>query len=149
MEIKQLQPKKVFYTSLKASLQTLTNDVGEKPNMLLEDLQKTGIKETGPQEWVYYGSDGKPQTEFSLEICFPVEEEQEGNSFFKILDGGSFAIETHKGSWAALGSTYQKMMQQIMIEGKRPSGVSREVYHVCDFVNPENCVTEVQIELLS
>lgn len=149
MEIKQLQSKKVFYTSLKATLQSLTNDVSEKPNQLIEDLRKTSIKETGPQEWVYYGSDGKPQTEFTLEICMPVEETQKGNPSFKILDGGIFAIETHKGPWSALGVTYQKMIQEIMISGKRPSGVSREVYHVCDFVNQENCITEVQIELLS
>lgn len=148
MEIKKIESKKVFYHSLKSTLQTLTNDVGNIPNQLVVALNKAGLKEQGPQEWVYYGSDGKPNTEFALEICLPIEGVANSMEKVKWLEEGTFAIEIHKGAWAALGGTYQKMIQEIMKTGKQATGISREIYHVCDFVNQDNCITEVQIEVI-
>lgn len=147
MEIKEIKSKMVFFTSLESSLQTLTSDVGEVPNKLAADLEKLGIKSTGPQEWIYRGSDGDPAKKFILDICIPVNKSIKDNPAFKNLETKKCAVETHKGSWADLGLTYKKMMDEITASGQLPGDVSREVYIHCDFVNQENNITEIQIEL--
>ena len=148
MEIKEVKTKTVFYKSLKSTLQTLTSDVGNLPNDLRDELTKLGLEPAGPQEWVYIGADGNPNTEFILDICFPVEKAIEGNSMFKTLEAKKCAVEMHNGPWANLGATYEKIMGGVMSKGEQMSSTCREVYHVCDFENEANNVTEVMVELV-
>lgn len=147
MEIKKIESKQVFFKSLRASLQTLTADVGEIPGVMEVELADLDIQAAGPQEWVYHGSDGDPTTQFTLDICIPVNKIIENNPSFKTIEEKKCATEIHKGAWSNLGTTYEKLFQKISEAGESPSQTSREVYHNCDFENQENSVTEVQIEL--
>jgi effector-binding domain-containing protein len=44
-------------------------------------------------------------------------------------------------------NAYQKIMGEVTRKSIPFSGVSREVYILCDFENQENCITEIQIEI--
>ncbi|MCG8700755.1 MAG: GyrI-like domain-containing protein [Bacteroidales bacterium] len=147
MEIKKIESKQVFFKSLQSSLQTLTADVGETPRTMEIEMAELGINAAGPQEWIYNGSDGDPSTQFTLDICIPVNKIIDNNPSFKTIEGKKCAIETHKGAWANLGNTYDKLFQEIMEAGESPTQTSREVYHNCNFEDQESCITEVQIEL--
>jgi effector-binding domain-containing protein len=50
----------------------------------------------------------------------------------------------NNGPWDQVGKVYEKMMQEVEEKKYQPTFVSREVYLKCDFINQENCITEVQ-----
>lgn len=149
MEKKTVQKTTVFCYTLKSSLKTMMNDTGTLPNELMEKAVELKLEITGPQIWVYDGSDGNPNTKFELTIAIPIKKPIGDPGKFRFAEFLEFNCisEIHKGSWSQLGLTYQKLMPAIMQQGLSYTGISREVYQICDFENPENNSTEIQIEV--
>jgi len=149
MEKKTIQKTTVLCYTLKSSLRTMMNDTGTLPNELMEKAVELKLEITGPQIWVYDGSDGNPNTKFELTIAIPVSKPIGDPGKFRFVEFPEFKCvsEIHKGAWARLGETYQKLMPVLMQQGLSYTGISREVYKVCDFEKPENCITEIQIEV--
>jgi len=149
MEKKSIGKTTVLMCSLKSSLATMQTDVGDIPNEMMAVATKLGLEITGSQIWQYTGSDGQPTTRFTLDICIPVKEAKgdAGKFKFSTLPEYMCISEIHKGSWDKLGNIYQLIMGEISRKSIPITGVSREIYMVCDFVNQENCVTEVQMEI--
>jgi effector-binding domain-containing protein len=149
MEKKTVQKTTVICISLNASLKSLMDDIGNLPDELMAKATEMKLEIAGPQIWVYDGSDGNPNTRFELTIAIPVSKTSGDPGKFRFAEFPEFKCisEIHNGAWAKLGETYQKLMPAIMQQGLSYTGISREVYKVCDFEKPENCVTEVQIEV--
>jgi len=149
MEKKSVGKTTVLMYSLKSSLASMTQDVGDITNEMMAVATKLGLEITGPQIWQYSGSDGQPNTKFTLEICIPVKEAKGDPGKFKFVTLPEFKCisEIHKGPWNKLGNAYQRIMGEITRKSISITGVSREVYITCDFVNQENCVTDVQMEI--
>ena len=149
MEKKNVEKTTVLMYTLKSSLATMTTDVGNLPDEMMTIVQKLGLEITGPQIWQYTDSDGQPNTKFTLDICIPVKAANGDPGKFKFLTLPEFKCisEIHKGAWDKLGNTYQRIMGEITRKSIPFTGVSREIYIGCDFENPENCVTEVQMEI--
>lgn len=149
MEKKTVQKTTVLCISLTSTLKTLMADTGNLPNELMEKTAELKLEITGPQIWVYDGSDGNPGTKFELTIAIPVNAINGDPGKFRFAEFPEFNCisEIHKGPWMNLGGTYQKLMTAMMKQGLSYTGISREVYQVCDFENQENCITEVQIEI--
>ena len=149
MEKKTLQKVNVLCISLDTKITTLMQDTGTLPNELIEKAIELGLEITGPQIWVYDGCDENPNTPFELTIAVPVVQTTGDPGKFRFAEFPEMNCisEIHKGPWAKLGETYQKLMPAIMQQGHAYTCISREVYHICDFENQENCVTEIQIEV--
>ena len=149
MEKKTVQKVNVLCISLNTKIASLVNDAGNLPNELVEKALELGLEISGPQIWVYDGCDENPNTPFELTIALPVTQATGDAGKFRFAEFPEMNCisEIHKGPWAKLGETYQKLMPAIMQQGHAYTGISREVYHVCDFENQENCVTEIQIEI--
>jgi len=149
MEKKTVQKIPVLSYSLNTTLQNMHTDTGNLPNELIEKAQALQLEVTGPQIWAYDGADGNPSTPFELTIALPVQKfgGNPGKFSYGEFPEMDCISEMHYGPWNQLGTTYHKLMPAIMKKGYTYSGISREVYHVCDFENQENCVTEVQIEI--
>jgi len=149
MEKKTVQKVNVLCISLDTKITTLMQDTGTLPNELIEKAMELGLEITDPQIWVYDGCDENPNTPFELTIAIPVAQAMgyTGKFRFAELPEMNCISEIHKGPWAKLGETYQKLMPAILQQGLVCSGTSREVYHICDFENQENCITEIQIEI--
>jgi effector-binding domain-containing protein len=149
MEKKTVQKTTVICISLETSLRTMISDTGNLPNELLAKATELKLEIVGPQIWVYEGSDGNPNTTFELTIALPVTQKAGNPGKFRFAEFPEYKCisEIHKGPWAGLGKTYQKLMPAIMQQGLSFTGTSREVYQVCDFENQENCITEIQIEV--
>jgi len=149
MEKKTVQKTTVLCYSLNTTLKNMMTDTGSLPNELVEKALELGLEIAGPQIWVYDGVDGSLNTPFELTIALPVAKTagEPGKFRFAEFPEMSCISEIHKGAWARLGETYQKLMPAIMQQGLAYTGISREVYHVCDFENQENCITEIQIEV--
>jgi effector-binding domain-containing protein len=139
----------VLMCSLQSSLSSMMQDVGDIPNELMSKAKELGLEVTGLQLWQYTGSDGQPNTKFTLDICIPVKAAKGDPGKFKFVDLPEFKCisEIHKGPWNLLGNTYQRLMGEMSRKSIPYTGISREIYMVCDFEKPENCVTEVQIEI--
>lgn len=149
MEQKTIESTLVAMHSMKTSLVKIHEAIGVKPNMIVEELKKQGIEPAAPQIWSYTGCDGKPETEFSLDICIPVATKGENtpNITFTNLNKVNCLTYIHNGPWSEFGQVYENIFAQIAEVGKIPSGQFREVYLNCDFEDQSKCVTEIQIEI--
>lgn len=149
MEKKTVQKTNVICISLETTLQTMMNDHGNLPNEVVEKAMELGLEIAGPQTWVYDGADGNPNKKFELTIALPVVKTAGDPGKFRFAEFPEINCisEIHKGPWAKLGETYHKLMPAIMQQGISWTGITREVYHICDFENQEKCVTEIQIEV--
>jgi effector-binding domain-containing protein len=146
MEIKELQPVFVYYRQVITTLNEIGKYVGDTPAKLAGEAEAEGFKITGPQIWNYSGVDGKPDTKFTVDICFPVERKEGVQSKnTKTIDGYKCASARVNGPWSDLHSAYNKLIAEMAAKLLQPSGTCREVYHVCDFENPSKCVTEIQL----
>lgn len=149
MEKKTVQKTTVLCISINSTLKTMMTDTGNLPNELMEKATELKLEIAGPQIWVYDGADGNPTTKFELTIAVPVNKTSGDPGKFRFAEFPEFNCisEIHKGPWAKLGDTYMKLMPAIMRKGLSYTGITREVYNVCDFENQENCITEIQIEV--
>jgi len=149
MEKKTVQKTTVLCISINTSLKTLMADTGNLPDELESKAAELNLEITGPPIWVYEGSDGNPNSKIELTISVPVSKVNGDPGKFRFAEFPEFKCVSviHKGPYSKLGETYMKLMPAIMSEGLSYTGTSREVYKVCDFENPENCVTEIQIEI--
>jgi effector-binding domain-containing protein len=147
MEKKTIEKTTVLMYSLNTTLAAIKTDPGEIPNEIVTKATELGLEITGPQIWQYSGADGKPETVFKLDICLPVKEAKgdAGKFRFEVLPEVTCISEIHKGSWSDLGNTYQRVFGEISRKGIIPTDVCREVYHICDFVNEANNMTEIQV----
>ncbi len=136
-------------TKVRTSLSAIHEFVGSTPERLMAELASQGINPTGSQIWHYAGCDGNPETEFDLLICVPVERKGQDRGGFEFITLGSFrcACAMHEGSWNDLGKAYEALMGDMVAAGLQMGAASREVYHRCDFENPANCLTEIQLEV--
>jgi effector-binding domain-containing protein len=149
MERKIVEKTIVLKHTLASTLNSLAGDIGEIPNQLAAKAGELGLEIVAPQIWQYIGSDGNPHTRFTLDICLPVNEAKTDAGVFEFSELPAFncITELHLGAWMNLGQTYHKILGEMTRKAMVPTGVTREVYLQCDFQNPENCVTEIQIEV--
>jgi len=150
MEQKLIDTMLVYGLEIKTSLNTIWEHVRKTPEKIAIEISKAGAKSIGDQIWEYEGADGNAETIFSLKIAFPVETElNENNGCCTMnLDPFKCISHIHKGSWNEFSSVYEKLMVNIIKEGYQITGRCREIYMQCDFDNPENCITEIQVEIL-
>jgi effector-binding domain-containing protein len=149
MTVKMHPAMNVLYSTFQTSLATIHDKVGVVARDLYEEAARQHLLVTGPVYWFYYGSDGKPETVFTLEIAIPVSGEPRTTERFRFNKLPAFKCLSlmHEGSWADLGQTYSSLMQEIAARNLAMTGVCREVYINIDFTRDECNLTEVQVEI--
>lgn len=147
MKKKTVSPMTVIKYSMKTSLRTFHQDIDGIPREIEEKAAELGLETTGPHTWVYFGANGDIDNPFVLDITVPVKEAKgDGGKFrFEELPEFDCVVTEHKGPWSDLEKVYRQFVPEILKSGNQMSGFSREVYHVVDLENQENCVTEIQI----
>jgi len=149
MEKKIVQKTTVLCITISTTIRTMTTDIQNLPEEIMTKAAELKLEVTGPQIWVYEGADNNFDKPIKLTISVPIAKSSgdPGKFSFAELPEFNCISEMHLGPWDKLGETYQKLMPAIMQQGLIYTGMSREVYTVCDFEKPENCVTEIQIEV--
>ncbi len=147
MEKKKVAPMTVIKYSMETKIDTFIKDIGEIPRELEAKIIELGLEVTGPHTWIYWGCDGADEKPFILDIAIPVKEMKDNSDKFKYEQLPEFncVVTYHKGPWSELAKTYEKFVPEILKSGNQMSGETREIYHLADFNNPLNCVTEIQI----
>lgn len=148
--MKKIEALNVLAYSQRLKLSELQMLVGVVPQDIVKVALENGFTITGCQIWNYNGCDGKPETEFELKICLPVD--TAGRSLehtrYKLETLPAIQVEEtiHRGDWSQLGPTYCELFGRMAQQGKVPNGCTREIYLQVDFEHPENNITEVQVE---
>lgn len=149
MQIRTAPAMQVLYYRTKATLASLTTLVGNVAQELYEAAAQAKLLPSGPVYWFYFGADGQPHTEFTLEIAIPVNSKPATATNFEWKRTPAFKCiaVTHHGDWKQLGETYGKTMTWLTAQGLQMTGTKecREMYINMDFENPVNNITEVQI----
>jgi len=149
MESKKIESTLVAVHSLKTTLSTISEAVGVVPNKVMEEINEQGISPVAPQIWNYVDCDGNMDSEFTLEVCVPVQKKGADTDFITFKNLQEYRCETHmhKGPWSDFAQVYPKLFMELEKQGKKSTGSCREVYHTCDFEDQTKCVTEIQIEV--
>lgn len=147
MQTKEIKPIVSLCFTTETTMNDMLKYVRVKANELHRSAIENNLEVTGPVYWVYHGMDGNPATRFTLEICVPVfvAEKYSGPFEIKHLPSFTSATEIHQGAWELMPQTYQKLIGEILQNGKTMTGTCREMYINMDFKNPENNITEIQI----
>jgi len=149
MKIKTIQSQLVYFKTFETTLKDINQLVGDKPAEIIEEIQMAGLELNGPQIWEYKGADGLPDTKFTLNICVPIKE---GNKVhedsIKTLEEFKCGTDIMNGSWNNFKNAYCKLIGEIMGQKHQLSTTCREIYINCDFENPENNITEIQMEII-
>lgn len=145
MEIKNINKQKVYCKEFKTTLKEIQQFVASVPAEIASEIQKEGLEITGNQIWRYLGGDGNPDTEFTLEIAFPIKENGKEHKQLKEYDEFKCFTGMHYGAWSNFGKSYEKIMGELMVAGHQMNGEIREIYHVVDFEDEEKNSTEIQV----
>jgi len=136
----------------RTSLKLLNGFIGTVPFDLYNEAITNGLQPSGPQYWIYKGSDGIPETMFDLSVCLPVAlmgKTYRGEKFsLEKLDSFNCVSQVHQGDWRGFKATYESLYRQMNENNLIPGLFSREVYMNCDFEHPENNITDIQIAVL-
>lgn len=146
MTIKNLEPQFVYFKQIETTLNEVNSISGNIASRLADEARSAGFKITGPEIWNYYGVDGDPGTKIFIDICYPVEYipgTQSKN--VKTIEGFKCASTFLYGPWSELRRTYAELMAEMEARDLFPADYCREINHNCDYNNPENCVTEIQM----
>ncbi|WP_205508497.1 GyrI-like domain-containing protein [Longitalea arenae] len=103
----------------------------------------------GPLHWIYYGMDGNPDTEFTLEIAIPIRKVIQSTKF-EVRELGFFKAITfpHEGPWELLPGSHAQIMERLGEHNIPISNECREVFRNINFAEPEKNMTEIQIGVL-
>src|ERR1700748_3829860 len=115
----------ILFNSRQTTLGALPEIAGTAIKELYRYVADLDLLVCGPSYWFYYGSDGLPETRFTLDIAIPVFGQVPTAllPYFKQLPATQCLSFTHAGPWHTLPCAYNKMMQYISDNGLRTSGV--------------------------
>lgn len=141
-------PMTVLSHKVKTNLKEIEKHLGI-PEALYREAVETGMSVTGCNYWIYSDCTGDMNSDFTLEMILPVQANGKTSKKFELkkLPAMKCVTYTHHGSWDEFKNIYPRLMQEIMSKGMKPGKVNREMYINCDFEQPENCITEIQIEI--
>ena len=150
MLIKTHPAMAVLFNSRQTTLGELQQFTGTAIKELYKYVADLDLLVCGPSYWFYYGSDGRPETRFTLDIAIPVFGQVPTAllPYFKQLPAAKCLSTFHVGSWQTLPCAYNKMVQYISENGLQMSGNAWEAFLHIDWTTPENNVTEISIGLL-
>lgn len=148
MTSKNVAPKKVFFGSLKTTLNKIQTDTNPIIEALYGDVEKYKIQPAGPLEFIYHGATDDMDKEFDLEIALPVATvtKPEWSQFdFKETNDFKCVSEEYKGSMENIYGAYEKLFGEINADGMNSNDEVREVYQNWVSFSSEENIVEIQI----
>jgi effector-binding domain-containing protein len=151
MQAKKINPMNVLCYQTRTTINQMSQYIRVVAKQLYTQANESGLEVTGPVYWIYYGMDGKPETEFTLQITLPVHacKPVPGEFACQQLDAFTCVSALHADVWEKMPLTYETLIAGIEKNEYQMNGICREIYIHMDFDNPENSITEVQIGIQS
>lgn len=147
MEVKIVKPITFLFFRVETKVTELKKflSVGQD---LFKEAVKYNLTITGPVHWHYFGFEGDPEKQFSLEVALPIGEvleEYDGKFHFKRTEAFKCVVAVHEGNWLDIPQRYGDIMKFMDENSLTPIALNREVYVNVDFKHPEANITEIQI----
>jgi effector-binding domain-containing protein len=120
------------------------------PEELYREAVESGMRVTGCNYWIYSDYSEDMSSDFTLEMVLPVMTKGKKNKKFQLKKLPPYKCVTHlhHGSWTEFKDVYPEFMQRIMSSGMKIGKSNREMYINCDFEKQDNCITEIQFEII-
>lgn len=120
------------------------------PEELYREAVECGMRITGCNYWIYSDYSDDMQSDFTLEMVLPVWSKGKKSKKFELKKLAPFKCITHlhEGSWSEFKEVYPQLIKQILSNGLKIGKSNREMYINCDFEEQDNCITEIQFEIL-
>jgi len=149
METKKIETTLVAKHSFTTTLEEIMAQKLDQPEKLMKEVARQGYDVQVPHIWNFIACDGKMDTQFTLEMCIPVDKKGEETDFIRFDELPAIKCVSHmyKGAYSEVGLVYEKLFGDLGKNGQIPTGNSREVYHRWDMENQKNNVTEIQVEV--
>lgn len=149
MEQKIIPAQKAIAKSVRTTLAHIAAAIGDWPTKLMQEVQAHGLRMAGAPVYIYRGCDENPETEFTLQMCFPVESFDGYTGSFETVELRTYACyeALYVGSMPELSEKgWAPFMQQVLDKKIAWGQESREVYiRWIGFDSPENQVL-LQVE---
>ncbi|MGZ4210301.1 MAG: GyrI-like domain-containing protein [Actinomycetota bacterium] len=143
VEIRDVREQRYLGERMEVALDRIGDEVPAAYRDLYMRLEATNVSPEGPPFLVAsLPQDGVMKIEVGVPCAEPPEE---GALRSGTLPGGRVAVAIHKGSYDALGATYEALSKWIVEHGHVMAGPPREVYLTGpeDVSSPSEHVTEV------
>lgn len=149
MEIVLKPEMTVLQYRVQTTMEQLANHCAATQELIADAVSNKMIV-CGCVYWIYRGCDGDMSKPFELCIALPVNITGPVSSKFEVVKHPAFkcVTRTHVGAWSGFHGFYASLVEDIARSGLTMGSENREVYLNCDFQNQDNCITEVQVEIL-
>ena len=148
METILTQPIQVISLNKKATLSTITEDIGNHPETVMEEVSKSGLEAVGPMIFVYRNCTEDMSAPFDLEMTQPVKtiDGYQGKLTAGTLEPVKCLERTFKGSLKDLGEKgYMPFIGDIQEQGFQMTDQCREIYTQYESFESENNIVQLQM----
>lgn len=152
MLIHTADPITVVSVQMTATLNTLTNVVGNTPQQLYSEFEAQDIPPAGPMLFVYRGMDGDPDSPFELEVALPIDQSTaagkaySGERVVKTLTPFDYVEKTYVGAMENMGKDgYEPLFIAMAKSGIESNGEAREIY--VNWAGPESPENRTDIQI--
>jgi effector-binding domain-containing protein len=124
---KELAPQLALTHRVTTTMATVGERIGAGFGVLVEHGGKTGAQWAGPP---FILNPEDCSDEFEMVICMPVAPGARGGEGVELeeIPGGLVAATTHVGPYREVGKAYTALQKWMTDNGRRPAGMTREVY---------------------
>uniref|UniRef100_UPI00321750BE GyrI-like domain-containing protein n=1 Tax=uncultured Draconibacterium sp. TaxID=1573823 RepID=UPI00321750BE len=149
METKKIETTLVAKHSFTTTLAEVMAGKFTQPQKLMNEVAAQGFKVHVPHIWNYIDCDGKMDSQFTLEMCIPVEKKGKDTDFIRFSELPEVKCVSHiyNGPYTEMGPVYEKLFGDLEKNKQIPTGNCREVYLHWEMENQEKNITEIQIEV--
>jgi effector-binding domain-containing protein len=150
MEREIIAPKLYFYLEGKTSLKQLMEFAAPTVDLAYAEAARLELEKTGPIEFVYFGASSDQDKEFTLQIGFPIKTEKQTDNSFQFRKSADFKCLkfNYKGPMNGIGDEYEKLYEYLWNNSIKHTDEIREIYHLFEYPDSPNNVTEIQIGLV-
>ena len=148
MQTIMTKPIQVVSLSKKATLSTITEDIGNHPETVMNDVANSGLEPDGPMIFVYRNCTEDMSAPFDLEMTQPVKsiEGYGGKLTATTLEPVNCLERTFKGSLKNMGDKgYMPFISDLQAQGFQMTDQCREIYTQYESYESENNIVEIQM----
>jgi len=148
LETKVIEATPVVSITVKATLKTIMDDIGDIPDKIMGECQEQNIEICGPFIFEYRGTDGNLDTPFDLEMALPVKEgiTYKGKHQYKSLPSFQCVQQRYVGPVSDIEKNGYVPLMQTMQEQSLPIKDScREVY--TNWVGPDSGENIIELQM--
>jgi predicted transcriptional regulator YdeE len=147
MRVQEMKGINYLFVSSQTSLAQLGQEVHQSMEKLTPDIKRGEIKPVGAPLIIFHGVNQDPNSQFPLQVGFPVAEDAKAPDGLEIKKLDSFRCATvlFSGSLQQIHHAYEKVYNDLLSEGLQPTDEGRQAILLFEGEDSVNNVAMIQI----